>query len=120
MPPRVRSLSWAALAACVLTPGLCGASTETRYTGFFVCSVKPTSDGFVALRSGPSAQSRMITRIVPGEMVVIERKGYVAIESGNWSRVSQYPGEVFPKPGDPAYKNVRRGWVNSRFIAECG
>ena len=107
-------------AAGLIGPGLHGASAETRYTGFFVCSVKPTSDGFVALRSGPSAQSRMITRIVPGEMVVIERKGSVAIESGNWSRVSHYPGEVFPKPVDPAYKNVRKGWVNSRFIAECG
>ena len=120
MAPCVRSLSCAVLAAGWLTLWLHGASAETRYTGFFVCSVKPTSDGFVALRSGPSAQSRMVTRIVPGEMVVIERKGSVAIESGNWSRVSHYPGEVFPKPVDPAYKNVRKGWVNSRFIAECG
>jgi hypothetical protein len=122
MLPWVPSFSRAALAAgaLALALGLHGASAETPYTGFFVCSVKPTSDGFVALRSGPSAESRMITRIIPGHMVVIERKGYAAIESGNWSLVSHYTGEVFPKPEDPAYKNVRKGWVNSRFIAECG
>ena len=109
-----------ALAIVLLALGVRVACAETPYTGFFVCSVKPTSDGFVALRSGPSAESRMITRIIPGHMVVIERKGYAAMESGNWSLVSHYTGEVFPKPEDPAYKNVRKGCVNSRFIAECG
>ena len=108
------------LAASLLALGLQGASAQTPYAGFFVCTVKPTSDGFVALRSGPSAASRMITRIIPGQMVVIERKGYVAIQSGPWFRVAHHPGAVFPNPGDPAYKTVKKGWVNGRLIEDCG
>ena len=120
MSPFRLSISRMALAVCLLASGLQGASAETPYTGFFVCTVKPTPDGFVALRSGPAAESRMITRITPGQMVVIERKGYVAVKSGNWFRVSHHPGTVFPNPGDPEYKNVQKGWVNSRLIEDCG
>jgi hypothetical protein len=120
MLPLRPSRSRIALAAGLLALGLQGASAETSYTGFFVCTVKPTSDGFVALRSAPSAASRMITQIIPGQMVVIERKGYVAVQSGNWFRVAHHPGAVFPNPGDPEYKNVQKGWVNSRLIEDCG
>jgi hypothetical protein len=108
------------LSVGLLALGMHGASAQTPYAGFFVCTVKPTPDGFVALRSGPSATSRMITRIIPGQMVVIERKGYIAIQSGNWFRVSYHPGKVFPNPGAPEYKDVRKGWVNSRFVEDCG
>lgn len=57
---------------------------------------------------------------VAGQVVVIAWKGRVAIQSRNGLSVSRLPGEVFPKPGDPAYKNVQKGWINSRLIEDSG
>jgi hypothetical protein len=90
-----------------------------------VCTVKQTSDGFVALRATPSAQGRLVIKMIPDDMVVIDRHpdyptGYVPVSSGKWLKASHYRGEVFPEPGDPEYSKVRRGWVHENLINDCG
>jgi hypothetical protein len=85
-----------------------------------VCTVKPTPDGFVALRQKPSADGSLIVRMRPGDMVVIEKRGYEFVQSGNWWRASHYRGEVFPEPAESEFARVRKGWVNSRLIDDCG
>ncbi len=114
MPLKRSTRTRAALVLCMLGMGSSSALAHN------VCTVKTTSDGFVALRDRPSSGSQMVVRMTPGDMVVIDKKGYELVASGNWWRASHYQGQVFPKPGDPEFRNVRRGWVNSRFIIDCG
>ena len=85
-----------------------------------VCAVEPSPDGFVALRDKPSTNGKMVFSMDPGDMVVIEKRGYTLVRSGNWFRVSHYKGRVFPKATDPEYRNVHQGWVHSRYVGECG
>ena len=86
-----------------------------------VCSALPTADGFVALRDRPSPKGKLIERMVPGDFVVVDRVGYDWVVSGHWYRVQHYRGvETFPEPSDPEYRKVKRGWVNERYVGECG
>jgi hypothetical protein len=87
---------------------------------FSVCSVLPTTDGFVALRDNPSPSGRLVARMHPDEVVVIDVKGDKLVRSGGWLRISYYPGPAFPKPGDHEFENVRRGWAKDKLIDECG
>jgi hypothetical protein len=87
---------------------------------FSVCSVMPTPDGFVALRDNPSPAGGLIARMHAGEIAVIDVKGGRFVQSGGWLKISHYPGEVFPNPGDPEYRKVKRGWVKSKLVDECG
>jgi hypothetical protein len=87
---------------------------------FSVCSALPTPDGFVALRDSPSLSGRLIARMYPDEIVVIDVKGHDFVRSGGWLSVSHYPGTTFPRPADPGYAKVRRGWVKEKLVGECG
>lgn len=93
-----------------------GASAEI----FNVCSVMPTPDGFVALRDSPSPSGRLIAKMHPGEIVVIEVKDGRLVRSGGWARVSHYPGEAMPDPGEPNFDKVKRGWAKDKLVDECG
>lgn len=75
------------------------------------CYVKRTPDGFVALRAGPSASHRMVTRMHPGEELHIE--GTV---SGEWRRVG-----LMRRTGrdDGYFGPGHEGWMHSRFIERC-
>lgn len=85
-----------------------------------VCSALPTPDGFVALRDKPSTEGRLLVRMVEDDMVVIEKRGYEFVRSGQWFKASHYRGKVFPEVTDPEYRKVTKGWVHSRLVGECG
>lgn len=109
----------AGIAAALLMLGAQAAAAQN------VCTAKPTPDGFVALRDAPSTKGRLVVRMQPDDMVVIDRhpnypSGYVPVRSGKWLSASHYRGEVFPEPGTPEFSKVRKGWVHSSLIGECG
>lgn len=87
---------------------------------FSACTVLPTPDGFVALRDRPSPSGRLIAKMHPGEIVVIDVKDGRLVRSGGWARVSHFPGEAMPNPGELNYAKVRRGWAKDKLIDECG
>ncbi|MDF2118891.1 SH3 domain-containing protein [Roseiarcaceae bacterium H3SJ34-1] len=89
---------------------------------FNACGVKETKDGFVALRDKPSPSARLVTRMKAGEVLVIDktRKGNGLVRSGKWFRAAHYPGEAMPNPGDPGFKDVKRGWVHTDLVDDCG
>ena len=65
---------------------------------FRVCRLDPNGDNFLALRSGPGSNYRMLDRLGPGTIVMDwERRG-------RWFRVSV--GSV----------NGREGWVYSSYL----
>jgi hypothetical protein len=87
----------------------------------FACTVMPSPDGFVALRDAPSVKGKLVTRATPGHVVIILQKpNGDPVSSGSWHRVLYYPGEAMPEKTDPAYKQVREGWMHKSFVNECG
>jgi hypothetical protein len=87
----------------MMVPGIVSA----RATAF--CDVRPTRDGFVALRDAPSPDGRLIRRIKSGEDVQLDRERPAR---GNWMSV-YYRG--------PDRSLNLRGWVNQRLIGDtCG
>jgi len=103
-------------AVAVLLLWATGAKAEI----FSACSVLPTPDGFVALREKPSPSGRLIAPMHPGEIVVIDVKDNDFVRSGGWVRVSYFPGEAMPNPGDPGFEKVKRGWAKDKLVDECG
>jgi hypothetical protein len=86
-----------------------------------VCEVLPTSDGFAALRAGPSADARMIARMKTGHSVHLRARNQgEVIRSGPWTQVIYWPnGELFT-PGQPEFRSGKIGWVAQRLIGDCG
>ncbi|WP_457797267.1 hypothetical protein [Methylocystis sp. S23] len=105
---------WTAVAVALLSTS--GARAEV----FNVCSVLPTPDGFVALRDSPSPSGRLVARMHPDEVVVIDMARGAPVRSSGWLRVSHFPGAAFPNPGDPEFAKVRRGWAKDKLVDECG
>ena len=88
---------------------------------FYVCTVKETADGYVALRSRPSTKARLLARMKPEELLVLDRdKRGELVNSGGWLRGLHYPGETFPDVDEPEYKKVHHGWVRERLVGDCG
>lgn len=119
MTAHTRTFTYVGISAFVLAIAIQGARAQN------VCTAKPTPDGFVALRDAPSVKGRLVVRMVPDDMVVIDRNpkfptGYVPVRSGQWLSASHYRGEVFPEPGHPEFSKVRKGWVHASLIGECG
>jgi polynucleotide 5'-kinase involved in rRNA processing len=84
------------------------------------CELKETSDGFVALRSGPSAKTRLVARMKPNEVIAIERtESLELVMRGKWAKAEYFPGEEMPNPGEPGSEKIRRGWVNFDLIDGC-
>ena len=106
-------LAFAGLAACSAPAAASSivAGVPTNIQAPIYCYVKRTPDGFVALRSGPSASHRMVTRMRPGEELFIE--GTV---SGEWRRV-----DLMRRTGrdDGYFGPGHQGWMHSRFIERC-
>jgi hypothetical protein len=106
------SIPAAFLAAVVLAAQLSPAGA-TIY-----CDIRGTADGFVALRSGPSARFRMIERMRPGDEVLVGLR-----KVGKWIDVTFWRGGRFAtgkhETGDP---HTARGWMHEDFVAEdsCG
>ncbi|QGM98605.1 hypothetical protein [Methylocystis parvus] len=96
------------------------AATGARTEIFSACSVQSTPDGFVALRDGPSPTAKLLAKMHPGEIVVVDVKNNAYIRSAGWLRVSHFPGEATPNPGDPDFDKVKRGWAKDKLIDDCG
>jgi hypothetical protein len=75
------------------------------------CYVRPTGDGFVALRFAPDAGSRMLARMRPGEEVLLEDG-----RRGAWQQVHL----MRRSGGDDGYFGQNpSGWVHSGLIHRC-
>jgi hypothetical protein len=73
------------------------------------CDIKPTADGFVALRATPSPQGKLIRKLKVGDDVQIDR---TRRDRGQWMSV-YYRG--------PDRTLEERGWVHSRLVGDvCG
>ena len=62
------------------------------------CTIKKTSDGFVALRAGPGVTTRLIARMKANDEVMVGLK-----EKGNWMEVTWWRGE-------DRHASIRRGF----------
>lgn len=86
------------------------------------CAVtRPTSDGFLMLRAGPSTAYEAKGRLLPGDFFLVAgercRKDFGSMlcsEDGRWVFVER----VFPPQGGTA--DPRQGWVNGGFIRYVG
>ncbi len=86
-----------------------------------VCEVLPTSDGFAALRAGPSPEARLLVRMKTGHNVHLRARNQgEIIRSGAWTQVMHRPDGELYQPGDPQYRTGRVGWVAQRLIGDCG
>lgn len=91
------------------------ATAEARYA----CAVKRTSDGFVALRDGPSTRHPVIARMRPQELVgLLHPDTEEIVRSGDWLLVRWYPGTRRTEFQMPDVDKVtpRAGWVHDRLI----
>ena len=77
------------------------------------CQIKETRDGFVALRSNPSPEAKLVARMKPGDEVQT-----VGDPSGAWHEVMWWRGDERLSP--PGRKARATGWVNRRLIDDCG
>ena len=106
--------------AVILSMGLL-AATAIPANAIYACAVQKSPDGFVALRSTPSATGQVIAKAKPGDAVVIEQKeNGDQIASGPWLRVLHYKGEIAPPMNDPARKTGKQGWMHRRYVGDCG
>ena len=106
--------------AVILSIGLL-APTAIPANAIYTCAVQKSPDGFVALRSTPSATSQVIAKAKPGDAVVVEQKeNGDQIASGPWLRVLHFKGEVAPAMNDPARKTGKQGWMHRRYVGDCG
>lgn len=81
----------------------------------YVCDVRSTPDGFVALRANPAERSTLLARIRPGQMVLLGDQ-----TSGDWRQVTYWAnGQVPPETGSAAPQS-RRGWVHGQLLGDCG
>ncbi len=86
-----------------------------------VCEVLPTSDGFAALRAGPSADARMIARMKTGHSVHLRARNQgEVIRSGPWTQVIYWPNGELYLPSQPEFRTGQIGWVAQRLIGDCG
>lgn len=106
IPPRIAACLALGLTLMVAGPLPAGA------TAF--CLVKATSDGFVALREGPGAQSRLLVRMRAGEEVLLREA-----RRGAWLAVRWWPEGVRVTPEGFA-RGGRDGWVHGGLVEDCG
>lgn len=96
------------------------ATTPAGATGY-ACAVVRASDGFVALRDGPSTRHQMIARMRPEELVnTMDKETEDRVFSGNWMRVTWYAGTRrtgFSIP-DTSQRTGRVGWMH-RDLLDC-
>lgn len=97
--------------AALLATALGAAATPAPTITY--CYIRQTPDGFVALRAGPDASARLVSRMRPGEEVLLE-----AGRRGVWQQVHLMRRNGRGEDGgfDPASPG---GWVHSALIRDC-
>lgn len=101
-------MRWTAWAMAV---GLLVVASEAGATSF--CAIKPTSDGFVALRAEPNASSGLVARMRVGDEVQL-----LGETSGRFERVLWWKGDTRLSKGYEAISGT--GWVHASLIVDCG
>jgi hypothetical protein len=97
----------ALMAGAALTSSSPAAATE-------FCNLKETKDGFVALRAGPGAETRLLARMTSRDEVMIGQG-----QQGKWVEVTWWRGDerLSGKHGGRGL----RGWVNGGLLGDlCG
>lgn len=110
------TINRAALLGATLTALL---AIPTPAAARYACAVKPTSDGFVALRSGPSVRGSVVGRMRARELVGLLHPDKEEItRSGDWLFVRWYPGtrRTATSIPDADERIARTGWVRDRLI----
>ncbi len=77
------------------------------------CPLKKTSDGFVALRAGPSPAARLVARMRPSDEV-----GLGEARQGKWVEVTWWRGD--DRLGKPHNPPAGHGWAHRALIGDCG
>lgn len=99
------------LAALPLVAAFLVAAAEPASATVF-CNILKSHDGFVALRAAPNADSRLVARMKEDDEVqMLESKG-------RWMQVTHWHGDQRLDPKTRG--NTRTGWVNKRYVSECG
>ena len=96
------------------------ATTPAGATGY-ACAVRPTSDGFVALRDGPSARHAMLARMRAHELLdTMDDETQDRVIAGNWIRVTWYAGTRRTAVSilDRDRRAGRTGWMH-RDLLDC-
>ena len=100
----------AAVAGALLT----FAATESVATTY--CNIKQTKDGFVALRSGPNASSRLVAKMRVGDEIQAHSES-----RGKWIKATWWKGGRFKGGGPTPDSSNAAGWVHGSLIEEdCG
>jgi hypothetical protein len=106
----LRAMVVALLAIGTATP------SEARY----VCAVKRTPDGYVALRQGPSAKHPEVGKMKPQELVgLLHPPGYeTVVRKGDWLFVRWSPGTRRTADTIPEVDEAKQiaGWVRDKLI----
>jgi len=96
---------------------LLAAALDTSATQTYCAVVRPTPDGFVALRAGPGADYRMVERLRPFDFLLIDTgacRGRFCDESRRWVFVEGVPR--LERPRGP--EHMTQGWVRARYIKD--
>ncbi len=95
--------------AWAIFAGIALGAAPASATGF--CNLRTSSDGFVALRAGPSPTAKLLARMKPADEVLIGlgRKGRLV-------EVTWWRGQDRHEKGYHAIAG--RGWVHARLIEE--
>ena len=88
-------------------------------SAMILCWVKKTPDGFVALRSGPNADSRMIAKMRGGDIVWGDPDRTVRPRNG-WTYVNWVKQSTYDKTMSANAKIDGKGWVRESLIEEIG
>ncbi len=99
------------LAACAGAMAM-AAAAPARATLY--CEIASTRDGFGALREAPDRNSRMVMKVTPDLMVLLDPIRQPPANAKDWLAVTVVKGE--PK------RNIGRGWLHKSLIKpdSCG
>ncbi|WP_342362256.1 SH3 domain-containing protein [Terrarubrum flagellatum] len=106
-------LSRAALVALLLTAACATGAQATTF-----CEIKPTRDGFVALRADPSLDARIVGRMRVGDEIMVHSES-----RGRWIKATWWKGGRFKVQREAGYDPANGvGWVHQSMLAEdsCG
>src|SRR6187397_2280971 len=98
------------LAAGLLGGALLGAPSALA-TEF--CDIRPTPDGFIALRERPDAKGKLVARMKVGDEVMINN---IVAEKNGWTRVYWWKGGRFQ---GQSFRGIEaadgQGWASSKL-----
>ena len=103
------------MAIGIVGMGLCHSALAS---GTYCAVVTSTPDGFVSLRSGPSTRHRVIYRLAPYEVVLVDTgtcRGDSCSEDRKWQFIESVPRLDGPRNST----GLTQGWINSQLIRQA-